>query len=75
MMIITYYIINVEMEEIFMSEKKRYLKPNMTNLPPELGRAIFEEIRKAPKPDMETIQKKADVIRDNIRRAKENGTY
>lgn len=58
-----------------MSEQKRYLKPNMTNLPPELGKAIFDEIKNAPKTDLEAIQKKADEIRNNIRRAKENGTY
>ena len=33
----------------------QYPKPNMTNLPRELGRMIFEEIRQSPKADREKM--------------------
>ena len=37
----------------------RYTKPNMTNLPYELGKAIFEQILNTPKPDDERIDEEA----------------
>ena len=58
-----------------MYDNRYYLKPNMTNLPAKLGRAVFNEILNSPKPDMEELRKKADEIRNRIREAKENGTF
>ena len=40
----------------------RYGKPCMTNLPPELGRAIFNQILNTPKPDYEAMEKKARAL-------------
>ncbi len=58
-----------------MNEEKRYYKPDFSNLPPELSKKIFDTIVNTPKPNMKSLQKKADIFRDNIRKAKENGTY
>ena len=40
----------------------RYGKPCMTNLPPELGRAIFNQILNSPKPDYDAMEKKARAL-------------
>ena len=42
-----------------MTDVSRYGKPNMTNLPPELGRAIFTQILNTPKPDRERLHQEA----------------
>ncbi len=34
-----------------MAYSTRYAKPNMANLPPKLGKAIFQQILSTPKPD------------------------
>ncbi len=36
----------------------RYGRPSMTNLPTELGRAIFKQMLNSPKPDEDEIEKK-----------------
>ncbi len=41
-----------------MAESTRYGKPCMTNLPPELGRAIFKQMLNSPKPDEDAIEEK-----------------
>ena len=37
----------------------RYGQPCMTNLPTELGRAIFKQILNSPKPDDEAMREEA----------------
>jgi len=54
----------------------RYGKPNMNNLPYELGKAIFEEMDNSPKVDREALRKEADELERYIietRRKKMNG--
>lgn len=41
-----------------MAESTRYGKPCMTNLPTELGRAIFKQMLSTPKPDRDAIEKR-----------------
>ncbi len=41
-----------------MADTIRYGKPCMTNLPPELGRAIFKQMLNTPKPDRDAIEKR-----------------
>ena len=36
-----------------------YYKPNMANLPPELGREIIKHIMNTPKPDFEDLHRRA----------------
>lgn len=42
-----------------MAYTTRYAKPDMTNLPAALGKAIFEQIRNTPKPDDELLNEEA----------------
>jgi hypothetical protein len=47
-------------KDIFnMAYSTRYGKPNMTNLPSDLGIAIFKEILETPKPDYSKLQEDA----------------
>lgn len=39
-----------------MADTVRYVKPCMTNLPPELGRAIIKQMLNTPKPDRDEIE-------------------
>ena len=39
-----------------MATATRYAKPNMTNLPKDLGKAIFNQILSTPKPDYEAME-------------------
>jgi hypothetical protein len=41
-----------------MADTIRYAKPCMTNLPPELGRAVINQMMNTPKPDREAIEKR-----------------
>lgn len=41
-----------------MADTIRYTKPCMTNLPPELGRAVIKQMLNTPKPDREAIEKR-----------------
>ena len=49
----------------------RYGKPSMTNLPYELGKAIFEEMDNSPPVDREAIQKEVDKLKETIKKARE----
>ena len=40
----------------------RYAKPNMANLPPALGKAIFSQILSTPKPDDEKLNEEARML-------------
>ena len=51
-----------------MNEPQRFEKPNMTNLPPELGRAIFEQILHTPKPDFERMNAEARKLEKEMLR-------
>ena len=42
-----------------MAFSTRYAKPNMANLPSDLGKAIFRQILSTPKPDDEKISAEA----------------
>ena len=48
----------MENENRKLEREIRYGKPSMTNLPTELGRAIFKQMLNTPKPDMDAIEKK-----------------
>ena len=52
----------------------KYGRPNMNNLPYELGKAIFEEMDKAPKTDWEKRRKEALELQERMieARNKEN---
>ncbi len=39
-----------------MADTVRYGKPCMTNLPPELGRAIIKQMLNSPKPDEDALE-------------------
>lgn len=58
-----------------MAQNTRYGKPSMTDLPPELGRQIINEIMHAPRPDTLTIQKKNLEIMEELRRKLEKMKY
>ena len=45
-----------------MAHSTRFAKPNMANLPPELGRAIIEQILNTPKPDDDALEKEANLF-------------
>ena len=54
-----------------MAYSNRYGKPNMTNLPPELGRGIFRQIMNTPRPDFDRIHQEAQKVERaivNVRR-------
>lgn len=42
-----------------MAYSTRYAKPDMVNLPPDLGRAIIKQILSTPKPDDEKLNAEA----------------
>lgn len=42
-----------------MAYSTRYAKPNMANLPPKLGKAIFQQILSTPKPDDAKLDEEA----------------
>ena len=44
----------------------RYGKPNMNNLPYELGKAIFKEMDNAPKTDHDALNKRAELLEKKI---------
>ena len=45
-----------------MVDTLRYGKPNMANLPPELGRAIIRQIMGTPAPDRKKRKEEADRL-------------
>ena len=53
----------------------RYGKPSMTNLPYELGKAIFEEMDNSPPVDREAIQKKVDELKKKIKEARKKENW
>ena len=51
-----------------MAEISRYRKPNMTNLPPDLGIAIFKQILNSPVPDREKMRNESRrLVRENVK--------
>lgn len=54
-----------------MAHFKRYGRPNMAALPPELGKAIFEEILSTPRPDDEKLDAEARMLEKQMLRARE----
>lgn len=50
---------------------KRYRKPSMTNLPPELGRSIFRQIRESKAPNREKMHQEAARLENEMRIALE----
>ena len=49
-----------------MERQIRYRKPNMANLPPDVGRDIIRQILNTPPPDWEARQKEADRLEQEI---------
>ena len=49
----------------------RYGQPCMTNLPTELGRAIFKQILNTPKPDYDAMEKKARALEAEMLKVRE----
>ena len=51
-----------------MAEVSRFGKPNMTNLPPDLGVAIFRQIMTSPAPDREKMRRESQrLVRENVK--------
>lgn len=49
----------------------RYAKPNMVNLPKELGRAIFRQILSTPKPDDAKLEEEARMLEREMVKVRE----
>ena len=49
----------------------RYGKPNMNNLPYELGKSIFEEILNSKPVDREAIKKEVEETKQRIYKARQ----
>ena len=45
-----------------MAFSTRYAKPNMADLPSDLGRAIFNQILSTPKPDEDKLETEARML-------------
>ena len=51
-----------------MSDNVRYWKPNMTNLPYELGKEIFNQILSTPAPDHKKMQEEsARIVKEMLK--------
>ena len=51
-----------------MAEVSRFGNPNMTNLPPDLGVAIFRQIMTSPAPDREKMRRESQrLVRENVK--------
>lgn len=54
-----------------MAFSTRYAKPSMTNLPPDLGKAIFQQILNTPKPDDEMLSAEARRLEKEMVKVRE----
>ncbi len=54
-----------------MADTVRYGKPCMTNLPPELGRAIIKQMLNTPKPDRDEIKARVRKLEKQMFEARE----
>lgn len=52
---------------------KLYGKPNLTNLPPEIGIPIFKQIMNAPKASTENLDRLVTELRERILSEDEEG--
>ena len=51
-----------------MAEISRYNKPSMTNLPQDLGVAIFKQILNSPAPDREKMRTESRrLVKENVK--------
>ena len=51
-----------------MAEISRYNKPSMTNLPRDLGAAIFKQILNSPAPDREKMRAESRrLVKENVK--------
>ncbi len=55
-----------------MADTVRYGKPCMTNLPPELGRAIFKQILSTPRPDYDAMEAEVRQLEKEIMEARKH---
>lgn len=55
-----------------MAYSDRYAKPNLTNLPSELGKGIFKQILSTPRPDYSKMQAEAIALEKEMIRIREN---
>ena len=62
---------NNEQEVDNMTYSKRYGKPNMTNLPSELGKGIFEQILSTPRPDDDKLEAEARELEKQMIKVRE----
>lgn len=56
---------------VLMSAVRRYGKPSMTNLPPELGKTIFNQIRASKVPNRDKMHQEAARLENEMRIALE----
>ena len=49
-----------------MAYSTRFAKPNMTNLPTELGRAVFKQILNTPKPNDDALAAEAKRLENEM---------
>ncbi|MBQ6240530.1 MAG: hypothetical protein IJK56_09300 [Firmicutes bacterium] len=54
-----------------MAYSTRFGKPNMTNLPSELGTAIFKQILSTPRPDYAKMQEEAIKLEKEMVKVRE----
>ena len=54
-----------------MAYSTRFGKPNMTNLPSELGAAIFKQILSTPRPDYAKMQEEATRLEREMVKVRE----
>ena len=54
--------------DVDMAEISRYNKPSMTNLPRDLGVAIFKQILSSPAPDREKMRAESRrLVKENVK--------
>jgi len=54
-----------------MAYSTRFAKPNMANLPSELGKAIFKQILSTPRPDDEKLDAEARELEKQMIKVRE----
>ncbi|MBQ3794797.1 MAG: hypothetical protein II842_00680 [Butyrivibrio sp.] len=51
---------------------ERYAKPNMTNLPPDLGQEIFDQILSTPAPNRKKMKEESDALLKKMIKERDN---
>ncbi len=50
----------------------RFEKPNLTNMPKDVGMKIFKEILNSPVPDRKKMMEEADILEKQMKEEREN---